>query len=632
MKGSGQTRKTFEKSQIQKHKSAYISRKHSVRQSMKAQNKVIDTSMARLKSIIENSEMEPVIINPDSEFVVVTYWWGRGNTNMNTQKPCQDEMEEGDQVEVSAIQYQEMIEDWKQSCIAANCNYLVQEYPEFAVKGGYQMAINAKPMFIKKALESCEGRGVVYIDGDMTVNRYPHIFDTKNVDFMARGWNIDPRANKFYLSKNRTIVFDPTTFETSGGIMFFGATLNSKKLLDMWSKWSEKEVFKGKADDRIISMLIKAKSLQISMNILQLPVEYLWLTDKYSPVNERAKYMKEVHYNQSDIMFEHPACLTSEEKAVEQGAASNRQPKYYDIFINEDIDGNREGGIFFEYILFDNHESVKPWKKYLRYLSTTKNFMKNDDGDHVYPYAQTVDYTKVYGKRNGVAEMTIGRAQEILENLRKMPHILNTSLKTVKVVHSKNEMIPRYENGILYSDQVIPTIIALLFLKKDAIYLPDNYDVNILGKMSIVSRKDDCEFSVNITNDDDNVPIFDKLSPIFFSHKSRVLSHILKITGDITELNSTLNMCLLFVQMIRCNFLQTYKSLQSTKRIRSLDRTFNSKSLGTDIKSFYDQSVLPYSGKKKNLELSPNTSTQTYKSKSPAKKKSPKTLFDSLFA
>ena len=46
----------------------------------------------------------------------------------------------------------------------------------------------------------------------------------------------------------------------------------------------------------------------------------------------------------------------------------------------------------------------------------------------------------------------------------------------------------------------------LLFLKKDVIYLPDNYDINILAKMSIVCRKDDCEFSVNITNDDDTDP------------------------------------------------------------------------------------------------------------------------------
>lgn len=37
--------------------------------------------------------------------------------------------------------------------------------------GGYQMAINAKPLFIKKALDLCGGRGCLYIDGDMFVNK-----------------------------------------------------------------------------------------------------------------------------------------------------------------------------------------------------------------------------------------------------------------------------------------------------------------------------------------------------------------------------------------------------------------------------------------------------------------------------
>ena len=32
--------------------------------------------------------MTPTIVNPKSTFVVVTYWWGRGNLNKNTARPC----------------------------------------------------------------------------------------------------------------------------------------------------------------------------------------------------------------------------------------------------------------------------------------------------------------------------------------------------------------------------------------------------------------------------------------------------------------------------------------------------------------------------------------------------------------
>ena len=32
----------------------------------------------------------PVIVNPDSKFVVITYWWGGDRLNKNTQRPCPD--------------------------------------------------------------------------------------------------------------------------------------------------------------------------------------------------------------------------------------------------------------------------------------------------------------------------------------------------------------------------------------------------------------------------------------------------------------------------------------------------------------------------------------------------------------
>lgn len=240
-----------------------------------------------LKNIIEKKILKPNIINEESKFVIITYWWGKGNLNRNLQKPCMDETIIGEELIKKPINFEIMIEKWIEYCKKSNCNYLVEEYPEFAVPGGYQMAINAKPLFIKKALESCNGRAVVYIDGDMSVNYYPSIFDMSNIDYMARGWNIDPRANIHYLSKTRPICFDPFTFETSGGIMYFANSINAIKLLDMWSKISGLNTYHGKADDRIISLIVSSKKLFIKMNILQLPIEYLWLTDIYEPEDKK---------------------------------------------------------------------------------------------------------------------------------------------------------------------------------------------------------------------------------------------------------------------------------------------------------------------------------------------------------
>lgn len=523
--------------------------------------------MEKLHSIIENSQLRPVIVNERSNFVVITYWWGRGNLNLNTQKPCRDELIQGQELSVQPIKFEIMIDKWKEYCMKAGCNFLVQEYPEFAVPGGYQMAINAKPLFIKKALESVGGRSVVYIDGDMSVNNYPSIFDMKNVDFMARGWNIDPRSNVHYLSKDRPICFDPFVFETSGGTMYFGNTKNGRKLLDMWANTSSLKMFEGKADDRILSMIISSKKLYVKMNILQLPIEYLWLTDNYEPEKKENQYLNKVHYDKNSIMFEHAACLTSEEKAVEQGASTNRQPKFYDKLLEDIIECQTEGGIFFEHIIFESHEQSLPWVKYLRYVSTAKLY-KDEEGEIIHPY-YVVPYKKVYGDgKNDIAIRNVDKTREFIKVIQK----LQFPNDYVKITYDTKMS---YSNGIIYTSDVIPTIMALHFLKKSVIYLPSNYDLNLLRR--VTTSRHDYELSVRIQNEDENYPIFDKRSPIYMAYNSRVLNHIIKMSKDIDELEKNIKLCALFIQMIRCNFLiQGSNSASNTKRVRSLDRSFRS--------------------------------------------------------
>ena len=46
------------------------------------------SNIERVSSIIGKSINPPIIVNKDSKFVVVTYWWGRGNLNANIARPC----------------------------------------------------------------------------------------------------------------------------------------------------------------------------------------------------------------------------------------------------------------------------------------------------------------------------------------------------------------------------------------------------------------------------------------------------------------------------------------------------------------------------------------------------------------
>ena len=56
----------------------------------------------------------------------------------------------------SSMKFQDMIARWEQTCAAANCNYLAVEYDYFSRNKLYQLAINAKPLFIKHALQLCQ--------------------------------------------------------------------------------------------------------------------------------------------------------------------------------------------------------------------------------------------------------------------------------------------------------------------------------------------------------------------------------------------------------------------------------------------------------------------------------------------
>jgi hypothetical protein len=151
------------------------------------------------------------------------------------------------------VKFETMIAEWEAQCIRVGVNHMAIEYKDFAVAGGYQKAINAKPMFIEAALAACAPRAVLYIDGDMSVNSYPHVFDMDDVDFMARGWNIDPRSSSKYLRGD--IFVDPYVFETSGGIMYFSQSPEARGLLRAWIKQTGMSYEAGKADDRIISLI-----------------------------------------------------------------------------------------------------------------------------------------------------------------------------------------------------------------------------------------------------------------------------------------------------------------------------------------------------------------------------------------
>ena len=535
-----------------------------------------------LEAVVASQKLKPVIINAQSKFIVATYWWGRGNLNKNylrftspqieeakkAGKPytymctgdiydiikdeildeVEDEIEEEEgerrrltkpeaakilekpevkdkiskrtnervaklrtegMVVQESIKFEEMIENWKKSLEKIGCNYLVQEYPDLAKPGGYQLAINMKPLFIIEALKVAQGRGILYIDGDMTINRYPDIFDMPYVDFMARGWNVDPRASIKYM---KDVCFDPYIFETSGGTMFFAQTAMSGYLLNKWAKVSALPENAGKADDRILSLVFTVLREQIPLSSIQLPIEYLWLTDAYH-------FQDPKDIDEKRIYIEHPACLTAEEAAREQGAANSREPPHYEQVISNVYNCQQPGGIFYEYIFFYERRFVESFAPYLKYLRRAKNNAGK-------PFFNIVDFDDKYGPYNKIAYKNMEAANRV-ENVQEH--------KVVKLPQNTD----------------IPTIIATL-KKGSSVVLGDFRGQFIQG----------CDLIANNIATTKNALYqrdikIDVTKPIYFNFENPVLIHLLMMCEKLEDLNVHFHQSFLFATRLRCLWTKT---------------------------------------------------------------------------
>jgi hypothetical protein len=582
----------------------------------------------KAEEIINSRILEPNIINPDSNFVVVTYWWGRGNINNNFKRPCESDKvtvpkdirneyinlllkeaylnnpskyksnpekfkqqaikaadsPEGRQIiadlaaqrykeipEVKPIKYEEMMEIWKENCKKANVNYMAVEYPQFAVKGGYQFAINAKPYFIRKALEVCGGRSVVYIDGDMNVLKYPHIFDMKNVDFMARGWNMDPRSKWNY---EDAPAVDYYVFETSGGIMFFADTIQAKNLLKLWIAATEHPSMWSKADDRILSWIFNNFRAYLPVNFIQLPIEYLYLSLSYDRYLDKRFHIhkngRKIQKGPADydaqIFIDHPQCLTPEETAMEASkAATNRQPEFYNENITERVTGERSGGFMWQYVMYDSPKMKDAMAMYEFYVDTHEHIYteeyENDDGDIVeeeVPAMYPVPYEDKYGRKlNEIAFNNIKWANRMKLSKFQITNINNSRENYV--------VVPEYVPGNKVRNPIYAILLYLL-QGHNVLYVP--MTVNPIYKAAVEEEISygEAEFiAVNIepTKKPNNPwelyseyrPKFAPDGPIYFSAKNRIVLDLVKITRNIGALSRTFKSSILFLTRIRCSWV-----------------------------------------------------------------------------
>jgi hypothetical protein len=490
----------------------------------------------------ENVHLEPVILNQDSPFVVITYWWGRGNVNRNLQTPCpyliEDAAKKGKTLKVKkeGKTYDAMIDDWVNNMKRHRMNYLVAEYPMFAVKGAYQNAINYKPYFIENALRACYPRGVLYIDGDMFIKKYPRILDDPGIDFAGRSWAIDVKA----WDEDVEMCYDPYVFETSGGTLYFGQTKFGKMLLTMWQEEMKKQ--HGKAEDRVISLIVNNKKLMADLNMVQLPINYLWLSLLYDPNKDLKKERKAI--------ITHPYCLTSEEAAIELSdemlkKMQSRIPKKYGYYVENNVTCNRANETIYEYITYQTSEASKHDSDF--------NLWLQENGD-----ARVVSYRDKYGDFNEVAE----RNKEQMRKVKRVTHDNVVFVSSCLKFKSRLGDVHYIEHGSA-GETVIPTILSYLSKGQHVIYIPNRHSAGISASIkALLKRRDDgYQFVAKNTNDSlkhfkrDYMLKLNLTYPIYFSPDNRILFELLTISENLKKVSQQFNSSSTFLSRIRCNWL-----------------------------------------------------------------------------
>jgi hypothetical protein len=458
---------------------------------------------------------------------------------------------------VKPRKFPEMIAEWEDYCKKAGVNYVAvnTEFP----RSDYQNAINGKPLFIKQALDAVKPRNVLYIDGDMWMLKYPHLFDLENVDFMARGWNVDPRTKQKAMQRP---FFDPYTLETSGGTMFFGNTTAARELLDAWEEESNKQI--GKADDRILSQVFTKDSMILNTNTIQLPIEYLWLTDNYK------SYLKgpEDPSSHDDAFIEHFYCLTGEERAAEQGAAaSGREPEGYEEEVIDNINYKRPTELIYEHIFFDGDKNkCDGFARYFKYLENAIGVFTNQ------PLAKIVKLEEMYGPYNDIAKKN-------LEGLGpQQPPLPGVVVRQGAITKPFSPHLrPQRPAVSLPQTASIRDILQKLM---------GGEDVELGGKVQR-GPEDEC-VAVNVST----TPVdmytrtleLDTNSPMFFSSKSRTLIHLLAMCETLKDINKHLAGSYMFMSRIRWNLINP-KNVSASSVEQGIDfkPVFNQIWFGADL-------------------------------------------------
>lgn len=221
------------------------------------------------------------IFNKHSNFILISYFWGSDNINKGS---------------LYQLSYGEQVARIIKDCTKLRINYYFVEYPKFS-KLSYQEALSYKPVFIKKTLDKFKDKSCIFLDTDFRILKYPHLFE-QDADLWFFNWNF------FNMS-----CFTPYQVLLAGGILGFGNTETSRKILDILIN----NFNKHHSEDITFSGLLTRNFLTVHARCVWLPSTYLYMFQNhvyepglgYTKIVNYSQELKHSFYKKSDLVIVH---------------------------------------------------------------------------------------------------------------------------------------------------------------------------------------------------------------------------------------------------------------------------------------------------------------------------------------
>jgi hypothetical protein len=217
------------------------------------------------RNYLKNGIAKTEILNINSRFIVCSYFWGRDNRSKNS---------------IKGMTYGQQADRLVENCKNLGLNYNVVEFPIFAEKKIYQTALGLKGEFIMNCLNDFPDYNVIFLDADLQILRYPHLFEI-DADCFFLNWN-----------EYEYKCYNPYQVELPGGILGFANNHAAKTMLSILNDYMINHL--NLAEDKSFSGIITRHFMNTYLRCIWLPYNYMYMfqNHKYDPTI--GKYTKVV--------------------------------------------------------------------------------------------------------------------------------------------------------------------------------------------------------------------------------------------------------------------------------------------------------------------------------------------------